>query len=246
MKKLTLILLVVLALTMSACTRAASTAPLATPSPDANFPQPVSTSNMNAIEMAGTQTAIATSGLPMPTAAVNAEAASATATGADANSTQVVVINPTFTPLAGSNPTQLVSTPLPTITPQAQAENTAAAKTSVPSSNPGTYTLHDGEFPYCLARRFNVDPIQLLTLNGLSANQSYYAPGKIITIPQSGAGFPGPRSLKAHPTSYTVRSGDTIYSIACGFGDVDPMSIANSNNLSGSYSLTVGSTIQIP
>ena len=236
MKKLALIILAVLAITMSACTRAASTAVVATPTPDANFPQPVSTTNMNAIELAGTQTAIATAGLPMPTAEATSEA----------GSTEVAVLNPTFTPLAGIEATP-VSTALPSVTPQSQAANTpVSASTSVPASNPGTYTLHDGEFPYCLARRYNVDPGALLTLNGLSANQSYYAPGTKISIPQSGGSFPGVRALKAHPTTYTVRSGDTIYSVACGFGDVDPMAIVSANGLSGSYALTVGATIQIP
>ena len=52
-----------------------------------------------------------------------------------------------------------------------------------------------------------------------------------MRIPQNGSGFPGDRTLRAHPTTYTVQSGDTIYSIACLFGDVDPEAIAFVNNL---------------
>ena len=237
-KKYVLILLVALALSLSACTRAASVAPLGTPSPDANFPQPVATSSMNAIEMAGTQTAIATAGLPMPTAA-----------GADAG-TQVATQAgglPTFTPLAGINTPTGDTVVLPTVTTQAPAAaNTPVPQSSAPISNPGTYSLHEGEFPYCLARRYNVNPDTLLAQNNMSSFQSYYAPGTRVVIPQNGGVFPGPRALKAHPVQYTVRAGDTIYSIACEFGDVDPQGIVSANGLSGAYNLTTGSTIQIP
>lgn len=238
-KKFLLILLMALALSLSACTRAASSVPTGTPTPKANFPKPLATSGMNAIEIAGTQTAVATAGMPMPTAAVAAK-------------TPVDVLN--ITPLAGTPdgalPTAVVSTPLPSLTPAGIA--TAIVSTPVPKATagpivkPGTYVLHQGEFPYCLARRFNVNPEELLTLNGLSSSQSDYTPGTTISIPQSGGTFPGQRSRRAHPAQYTVLTGDTIYSIACDFGDVDPMGIVSVNGLSGSYALTVGSTIQIP
>ena len=231
-KKYIQILFVILALTLSACERSASSAPTATATPKANFPKPVSTSGMNAIEIAGTQTAIATAGLPMPGI-----------TGTDAGI-------PTFTPLAGVNLTpvnnQPTSLPSPTVGAAATAIPALPLATAGPISKPGAYVLHQGEFPYCLARRFNVNPDELLALNGLSNNQSYYAPGTSITIPQSGGTFPGSRALKSHPAKYTVAYGDTIYSIACEFGDVDPMGIVSANSLSGSYSLTTGSSIQVP
>jgi LysM repeat protein len=234
-KKFLLVLLMVLALSLSACTRAASSASTGTPTPKVNFPKPLATSGMNAIEIAGTQTAVATAGMPMPTAAGTAK-------------TPVDVL--TITPLAGTLPTAVVITPLPSLTPAVLA--TAIVSTPVPHVTagpivkPGTYVLHQGEFPYCLARRFNVNPEELLTLNGLSSSQSEYTPGMTISIPQSGGTFPGQRSRRAHPTQHTVLTGDTIYSIACDFGDVDPMGIVSVNGLSGSYALTVGSTIQIP
>ena len=54
------------------------------------------------------------------------------------------------------------------------------------------------------------------------------------------------RSLLDHPTQYTVVSGDTIYTVACAFGDVDPNAIIFANNLSEPYDLTPGQTIHIP
>jgi len=121
-------------------------------------------------------------------------------------------------------------------------------KVEVPTATPGrptTYTLKGGEFPYCIARRFNVDVGELLRLNGLGTNPLYHA-GMTLKIPQSGKPFPGKRALRSHPTTYTVKSGDTIYGIACLFGDVSPEAIAYANNLKKPYNLKVGQTLQIP
>jgi LysM repeat protein len=105
--------------------------------------------------------------------------------------------------------------------------------------------LREGEFPYCIARRYNVDPEALIAASGLTNPDVYYAGLKLI-IPSSGT-FPGTRALKQHPASYTVASGDeTVYSIACAFGDVDPNAIATTNGISASAKLTVGQVLQIP
>jgi LysM repeat protein len=127
------------------------------------------------------------------------------------------------------------------------AATSAATNAPLPSPTPGrpdSYTLHEGEFPYCLARRFNVNPDDLLAVNGLS-NNSLVVPGQTLRIP-SGSTFPGPRALLSHPTNYTVKGGDTVYYIACAFGDVDPIAIAAANGLSAPYNLTPGSVIKIP
>ncbi len=113
-------------------------------------------------------------------------------------------------------------------------------------SAPGSYTLQQGEHPYCLARRFNINPSQLLSANGISEGTVLY-PGKVLTIPQSAGPFPGDRALKVHPTTYTVGSSNvTIYEIACLFGDVYPEDIASSNGLTLSSSLTTGQQLTIP
>ena len=70
--------------------------------------------------------------------------------------------------------------------------------------------------------------------------------GMSLKIPQTGGKFPDGRALKKHPAKYTVVSGDTIYSIACKYGDVEPWAIAMANNLAAPYTLTVGSVINIP
>jgi LysM repeat protein len=132
-------------------------------------------------------------------------------------------------------------------TPAAVTAAPVVANTPYPTATPGkpaSYTLLHGEFPYCIARRFNVNPVDLLSLNGLNMD-SLPATGATLNIPTSGT-FPGERALKAHPTTYTVRTGDTIGMVACYFGDVDPNTIYAANGLTAGAALTAGQVLQIP
>ncbi len=148
-----------------------------------------------------------------------------------------------------AQPTEAVPVVQPTEAQQVPQQPTATvAAVVVPTATPGiptSYTLHQGEFPFCIARRFNVDPAELLSINGLNSRSLYYA-GMVLKIPQTGHTFPGNRVLRAHPTTYTVTAGETIYSIACLFGDVDPSAIAFANNLTSPYKLTSGQVLNIP
>jgi hypothetical protein len=94
-----------------------------------------------------------------------------------------------------------------------------------------------------------LNPQELLTRNGLTTAQAYnLATGTILTIPQSGS-FPGTRALRAHPSGTVykvVSSTETVYSIACLYGDVDPSAIAQLNNISPGAALTIGQSITIP
>jgi LysM repeat protein len=130
-----------------------------------------------------------------------------------------------------------------TATPTTETTPVIVAPTVTPG-RPATYTLQSGEFLYCIARRFDVDPDALLALNGLNRGQ-ILQPGLELRIPQTGS-FSGTRALHPHPTTYTVAVNDTIYSIACRFGDLDPTSIAAANGLSLSSPLTTGKVLNIP
>jgi LysM repeat protein len=219
-----------LILGLTACVRPASTPPSseAVPTSAESFPLPGETEDvMSQLEQAATQTLMAAQGTPVssPTPPL------AEATAVTAPETPVVEV---------TSDVQLPAVPV----------ESAATATPVPlpSPTPGTpasWTLQKGEHPYCIARRFNVNPDELLRLNGLSAG-SYYYGGMVLKIPQTGNPFPAGRSLRAHPTNVTISSGYTIYSIACEYGDVDPYAIAAANGISSPYALTVGQNLYIP
>ncbi len=178
--------------------------------------------------------------------------------GADAQSQLEAILNAAATqtaeaavlgPEAGGG---ALETAVPTETPEAAGELATATPTPEPVvvqtvdlDVPERYTLRRGEFPYCIARRFNINAATLLNANGLSPN-GLFQPGLTLTIPQNAGGFEGARALRAHPTTYTVGADDTFYSIACVFGDVWPEEIAAANNTTVDANLNAGETIQIP
>lgn len=160
--------------------------------------------------------------------------------------TLVIVLPPSPTP-GPDQPTPTSASPTPVPTPQSQPTPTPVV---TERRVPERYTLHEGEFPYCLARRFNINPDDLLTANGLVRGQQVY-PGMTLVIPENARPWPPdiPRSLLPHPTTYTVMAGDTVYSVACKFGDVWPEDIARANGIpldQMGEPLTPGTVLNIP
>ena len=234
--KLAMIILISV-MAISACTQSYSQAPAATPTlipPDLFVsPFPSVENPMAMIEefAKGTATAAAltsavgggitgTPGTPQVTVIVTTPAVTgtpSTPTNANVVATTPVVVGPSLTPLP-------------------------------PGVRPTTYTLQKDEFPFCIARRFNVDPANLLSASGLTSPDVYYQ-GLQLTIPQSGS-WPDPstRALRNHPDTYTVtgNSDNTVYGVACKYGDVDPAAIAQNNGISVSAALTIGQQLKIP
>ena len=214
---------VLVALFLASCSLPASTAPesIATNTPNVPFPVATNAQMVHQV-VSGTQTAQAMQTGQLPTQGLPTIPLGSTGL-------------PTFPSLYTNTPGGLlVSTPTKTMVPYA---------TSTPGV-PTTYTIHEGEYCYCLARRFNVNPDMLVSSNP-ACNNNPVQPGTSITIPQTGS-WPGDRARFPHPTSYIVRSGDTIYTVACYFGDVDPNIIIAANGLQSPYTLTVGQSLQIP
>lgn len=221
----TLLLLVALALLLAACKLPASTPPPAakgaTPTAANNQPVPATEDAMQVLEIIATQTAIA------------AQA------GGGGEPTPLPTEQP---PAQEPQPTETAPAPATEVTPVAPVAVQPTPVVNVPTS----YALQKGEFPFCIARRFNVNQNELLALNGLSAGQSYYTPGTVLKIPQTGKPFDGTRALRAHPTTYTVKSGESLYDIACYFGDVAPEAILAVNGLGSAADVKAGQTLQIP
>jgi len=98
------------------------------------------------------------------------------------------------------------------------------------------YTVARGDSPYLIAERYGVDLDALLTANGLTRRSSIY-PGDQLLIP-SGGTMPS-------VTSYTVRRGDTLGTIAQNHG-VSLRSLLQANNLSSRSVIYPGDTLRIP
>ncbi len=164
--------------------------------------------------------------------------------------TPVIASSPTPLPAsaseASSTPMLILPTASLTATPNTAGLSLPTFTPSPAAAQPTTYTLHPGEFPYCIARRFDVDPNEMLASSGLANQQVFYS-GTVFTIPQAGKPFPGNRVLQPHPTIYTVaRQNETLYSIACFFGDLDPAAIARVNGISVDSALLAGQQLNIP
>jgi len=76
-------------------------------------------------------------------------------------------------------PTEVAPDTNETATVEGQVQDTTTAptpkptKVAVPSATPGkpdTYTLQKGEFPFCIARRFDVNPHEMLRVSGIVPN----------------------------------------------------------------------------
>jgi LysM repeat protein len=257
-------LLALAAITVSACTQPYSSVPLETPAANATSlfvsPFPTSDNPMAMVEELSTGTALAetavalTAGTPLATA-VGAEItpgsnATATATLAAACTASVCAAGQTLICPSGSTCSGgcgmvcTANTPTPTAT---LAQSSAGSSGGIGQSCTSPYTLQKGEFPYCIARRCDVDPAELLGLNKLASGEIYY-PNMTLNLPQSGKPFPGTRALRSHPDTYTVADASlTVYGIACAYGDVDPAAIVQANSgLSLASALTVGQKINIP
>lgn len=239
----TLVLTTVL---ISACTQSLSQAPEATPtvietglfvSPFPSVENPMAMIEEFAQQTSIAQTAAAGESQTTPEAISTGSALTPQA-GTEVPTTESAITTP-------GTPTNAVAV---AITPAAAVTPGGPTSTPVPVGvRPATYTLLGGEHPFCIARRYNVDPDQLLSLSGLSRDQAdNLSVGTVLKVPQSGS-FPGTRSLLSHPASYSVLSADeTLNSIACKYGDVDPAAIATANNIAVSAKLTAGQKLQIP
>lgn len=226
--------LTLIAVLLSACNKPYSTQPAVTNTPidtSSLFATPVSVSTgLNDVEIFATQTAQALNPALLNTATPGVAPQNPTVT-----STPFVQLPSTST-----------ATPTSTLALPPGATSTPG---SVPSgSRPPTYVLQSQEFPFCIARRYNLDPDSLLAQNGLDSGTVYYS-GFQLNLSNVASPFPGNRALQSHPTTYTVtgNADTTVYGVACKFGDIEPSAIVSANSsITLDSTLNVGQTLNIP
>lgn len=120
-----------------------------------------------------------------------------------------------------------------------------------PSTAATTYTIVRGDTVSGLAGRFGVSVQSILDANGLVRSSIIY-PGQRLRIPGAVAA-PAPHietvasvtPVPAASAQYTVRTGDTVWSIAQRFG-VTAAAILQANGMGGSSIIYAGRTLIIP
>ncbi len=166
-------------------------------------------------------------------------------TSGQTGSVQPTAAQPSSGPSGYIQPTALPGSSQVQVPPPTQSQPLTVTVITATPGIPSTYTLQAGEFVYCIARRFNVNPLELLSINGLTTS-TVVRGGTVLRIPQTGHPFPGERSLEAHPTTYVVQGSESIYEIACKFGSVSPDIIALANGIKEPYTLSSGQKLAIP
>jgi len=103
------------------------------------------------------------------------------------------------------------------------------------------YVVTTGDTLYSIANRFGVTVEQIAQANGIT-NVNRISVGQQLNIPGGGGsgGTGGPTS-----GNYTVKSGDTLYSIATRYGTT-VQQLVILNNLSNPNAISVGQTLNVP
>ncbi|MDQ1544525.1 MAG: hypothetical protein QOK08_2163 [Actinomycetota bacterium] len=145
----------------------------------------------------------------------------------------------------------------PATTPTSSAPSTTTTTTSTPAS----YTVKSGDTVSAIAARYHLSTASLLTLNGLTS-KSLIFPGQVLKLTGTAVAStpaPAPTTPVAAPpatsapttststssTKYTIKSGDTLTSIAKKYG-VTVTAILQANGLSSSSIIYAGRTLVIP
>lgn len=112
----------------------------------------------------------------------------------------------------------------------------------------GYIEVQPGDTVYAISRRFDVAPKNLIDANDLSAPYTLTV-GQPLKLPRGAsvvaAKSTTTRQVVARDTLYTVRKGDTLYSISRA-SKVPSDTIAGANRLRAPYNLAVGQSLVIP
>jgi LysM repeat protein len=102
-----------------------------------------------------------------------------------------------------------------------------------------THVVQRGETLWSIAARYGTTPQAIVSANGL-ANANYIYAGQKLTIPTGGGGGP-----VATGGSYTIRPGDTLFSIAAQYGTT-VSAIMQANGLANANYIYPGQQLVIP
>lgn len=144
---------------------------------------------------------------------------------------------PTLAPTATPAPTE-TPTPAPTATPTTPPTNT-------PVPGRVTYKVKSGDTLSSIAAQFGIAWQDLAAANGLNSRSTLRVGQELIVPVPGSSAAPAPAPQQGAQTTYTVKSGDSLSSIATQFG-ITWQALAQANGLTGSSRLSVGQKLIIP
>ncbi|WP_214828680.1 LysM peptidoglycan-binding domain-containing protein [Exiguobacterium algae] len=109
--------------------------------------------------------------------------------------------------------------------------------TTTPPASTTTYTVKSGDTLYKIAASYNTTVSKIASANNITNVNLIYV-GQVLTIP-------GTTTPPASTTTYTVKSGDTLYKIAASY-NTTVSKIASANNITNVNLIYVGQTLTIP
>lgn len=112
---------------------------------------------------------------------------------------------------------------------------------------PVEYTVKAGDMLTGIARKYNVELDELVTLNNdklIQAGKKLIIPAK-ITLPPPPAPPPPPPPVSA-PIRYVIQPGDTLSAIASRFGTTVPAIVALNPQITNPNLIIAGDTLLIP
>jgi LysM repeat protein len=214
--------LLVLGLTLAACTRQASTAVVPT--------QPASQPTASVAED--------------PTMAAVRQTAAVRATEAVAETKAAAAAGAEGTPAATAGAKELPSaTPAVVATVAPAVSTPTAVATPVPAvvACPNPYVVKQGDWIYKIARECKMDPAAILAANpGVNAN--FIVPGQKLNLPSGSAAQP---AAQACTGNYTVVKSDTLFNIAYRCG-LTTEQLAAANGIRYPFVIHPGDVLKFP
>ncbi len=147
---------------------------------------------------------------------------------------------------SGNNPPAPTATPKPTKT--AEPSNSGGG-----NAGGGTYTVQAGEHLMAIARKLNLNWLDIASLNGLFPPYVLY-PGQSLKLPGGGGNAGGGGGGATQPTAapppasgetYTVVRGDYLVALARTFGTTW-QDLAALNNIGWPYTIYPGQVLKLP
>jgi LysM repeat protein/uncharacterized protein YvpB len=120
-----------------------------------------------------------------------------------------------------------------------------ALPSPVQADSPTYHTVAWGETLYSIARLYGISPQSLAEANGLGLNSWVYA-GQSMRIPGVASNSPAVSAPQKTPSGiYTIRAGDTLFSISQKFG-VSLDALAAANNIPRNGVIYTGWQLKVP